>query len=62
MTPVRFTEQIECGVGPSSWRHAGLVSQTSGGWVGAQICPATPSTLNVPKPDSSDVQQGWGSH
>jgi len=28
---------------------------------GIQVCTATPSTLDVRKPDSSDVQQGWGS-
>jgi hypothetical protein len=33
------------------------LEQTSG----IQIRTATPSTLNVLKPDSSDVQQGWGS-
>jgi hypothetical protein len=27
---------------------------------GIQICAATPFTLNIPKPDSRDVQQGWG--
>ena len=28
---------------------------------GIQIGTATPSTRNVPKPERSDVQQGWGS-
>jgi hypothetical protein len=28
---------------------------------GIQICAAAPATLNVPKPGSSDVQEGCGS-
>ncbi|MGD0774261.1 MAG: hypothetical protein ABSC05_15700 [Candidatus Solibacter sp.] len=54
-------EAIHLGVSPPRTSAANCPDTALEEISGIQICTATPSMLHVPKPDSSDVRQGWGS-